>query len=665
MRIRQVAPMWMYATFAALGVAFVTMFSWVFLKEYLAEWRTTQAVFDELQHRLKDPHALSLSPPVGEIRQIWLNDVDRVDRCTTCHLGADDSAFVGAPQPFRTHSGTWLQTHPPDRFGCSMCHGGQGEATTYRDAAHRPIPHWPEPIRPRELIEANCGVCHRERQPPQAFLLATGRDVIARTGCVACHDVPGFSLDEVRAPRLESVGYKARPDWLRRWLSNPRSYLSEARMPNFRLTPPEIEDLIAFLLSQRAVAPLDSSRVDWTKADAARGRILFGEARCVTCHMIDGRGGTLGPDLSIVGSKVRRNWVFSFINDPMRHQPQTLMLRYRLSDDENRDVVAYLMEELVDPDVSGEIPEVTYIDPKQVARGREAFARHGCYSCHRFEGMADLPKIGPSLAAIGDRAAEPAEFKGQAINPTLPNWLYVKLREPEKLAEESRMPTYNFTEQDAAAAVVALLSVRKADLPASRVTRAPTPDPYEPQGDFGVLASRYRCLSCHQLKGWGGTLSTVPLDRIGSQLQRSYLVTYLLNPGAVRVDIEERMPHFKMTLDESRALAEYLSTVFVDDALEQSTPTDTTAARRGERLFADLGCRACHIVDGRGGYVGPDLSDAGRRLKPGWVAAWLSAPEKWKPGTLQPDYGLKPEDAHALTAYLMTLSAGGSTRPQQ
>jgi hypothetical protein len=67
-------------------------------------------------------------------------------------------------------------------------------------------------------------------------------------------------------------------------------------------------------------------------------------------------------------------------------------------------------------------------------------------------------------------------------------------------------------------------------------------------------------------------------------------------------------------------------------------------------------------VNGRGGYVGPDLSDTGRRLEPGWIEAWLSAPEKWKPGTLQPDYGLERVDAQALTAYLMTLSTGSRER---
>ena len=662
MRTPQRAAVGFHLAFAVLGVVFLAIFSWVFLKEYLTEWRTTQAQFDQLQRRVKDPHALSLAAPLGDIRQVWLPDVDRVDRCTTCHLGIDDPAFATAMEPYTTHPGTWLQTHAPDRFGCTICHGGQGEATDFRNAAHRPIPNWSDPMRPPELMEANCGTCHRERRPSQAFWLERGREVIANAGCIACHDVPGFALDDLRAPRLESVGYKVRPDWLRKWLADPKGYLLQARMPNFRLEAAEIEGLTAFLLAQRETAPLDSAGIDWSKADPDRGRTVFGEARCVTCHTIEGRGGTMGPELTTVGSKVGRDWLFGFIKDPAHDQPGTLMLRYRFTDEQIRDVVAYLTEELVDVETPKTPPEVRYVDPKLVESGRQTFVRHGCYSCHRFTGMMALGKIGPSLVGIGDRAIEPTDFKIEAVVPTRSNWLFLKLREPDRLADESRMPTYGFSETDAAAAVVALLSIRRADLPASRVTDQPRLARYEPQGAFGALVARYRCLSCHQVRGWGGELSTVPFDRIGSQLQHSYLVSYLQLPSAVRVSLEERMPQFHMTREEAETLADYFADVFVDDSLGGDIQLDAEAARRGEQLFQTLGCRGCHIVGRTGGYVGPDLSDSGRRLKPGWIEAWLSEPGKWKPGTLQPNYGLKPEEARALTAYLMTLSTDRSGR---
>ncbi|HSB60191.1 MAG TPA: c-type cytochrome [Vicinamibacteria bacterium] len=662
MREPQPTPLGLLRAFSLLGAAFLGIFSWVLLEEYLAEWRKHQAAFQALQRQVKDPHALSLAPRAEGIRQIWLADIDRVDRCTTCHLGADDPDFAKASPPFRTHSGAWLQTHRPDRFGCTVCHGGQGEATRFESAAHRPIPYWPEPMRPPELMEANCGACHRERRPRQVSWLAEGRRLIAESNCVACHEIPGFGMGEVRAPRLESVGYKARPDWIARWLKDPQTYLPRSRMPNFRLQAAEIEALSAFLLSQRSVAPLDSSGIDWKKADPDRGRAVFGEARCVSCHAIDGRGGTLGPELTQVGSKVRRDWLFSFLKDPFRDQPETLMLRYRLSDDQVRDLVAYLTTELVDPEAPAAPPETGYLDPRRVEEGHGVFVRHGCYSCHRFSGMEVSGKIGPSLAGIGDRAVE--EGAGPEAPRTLPDWIFLKLQHPESLAEPSRMPTYNLSDRDAAGVTVALLSLRAADLPSSRVTDEPLVTPYEPHGELGALVRRYRCLSCHRIRDWGGELSTVPLDRIGSQLRRDYLESYLEQPSAVRVSVEERMPHFYMTRGEARALADDLSRLFLDDALEAPLPAGAQRVRQGEQLYERLGCAGCHILGGRGGYVGPELSDSGRRLKPGWTRAWLRQPQRWKPGTLQPDYGLTEDEAAALTAYLMSLgTAKGGGRP--
>src|SRR3970040_409193 len=124
-------------------------------------------------------------------------------------------------------------------------------------------------------MEANCGACHSERAPRQAPWLAEGRRLIAEANCVACHDLAGFKTEEVRAPRLESAGYKARRDWCARWLKDPKLDLPRSRMPNFRLQADEIEALSAFLLSQRAVAPLDASGIDWKKADLDRRGGLF------------------------------------------------------------------------------------------------------------------------------------------------------------------------------------------------------------------------------------------------------------------------------------------------------------------------------------------------------------------------------------------------------
>ncbi len=55
------------------------------------------------------------------------------------------------------------------------------------------------------------------------------------TFCAKCHTVgnqsPGNSADATAAPRLDDVGRRLRPEFLRRWLANPRSVLPYTPMP--------------------------------------------------------------------------------------------------------------------------------------------------------------------------------------------------------------------------------------------------------------------------------------------------------------------------------------------------------------------------------------------------------------------------------------------------
>ena len=119
------------------------------------------------------------------------------------------------------------------------------------------------------------------------------------------------------------------------------------------------------------------------------------------------------------------------------------------------------------------------------------------------------------------------------------------------------------------------------------------------------------------------------------------------------------MPVFHMVKEEAKLIADYAADVFLDDELDRYDARFTQAeVRQGEQLYRQLGCVGCHQLNTQGGYVGPDLSNTGKRLRPGWVAAWLKAPALYKPGTLQPDYGLSAADARALTAYLSGLGAG-------
>lgn len=84
------------------------------------------------------------------------------------------------------------------------------------------------------------------------------------------------------------------------------------------------------------------------------------------------------------------------------------------------------------------------------------------------------------------------------------------------------------------------------------------------------------------------------------------------------------------------------------DRFEQLDP-----AEGGRLLIGELGCTNCH-ADATASKKGPNLSDAGGRLKADWIRAWLKDPHAIKPGTTMPKVAT-PEDVEALTHFLMSM----------
>ena len=79
-----------------------------------------------------------------------------------------------------------------------------------------------------------------------AFDIEAGRRM-AEVWCSSCHIVDGHGTSDV-APGFKQIANDSSktPDRLRAWLSNPHP-----PMPDFNLSRPEIDDIIAFLESLR------------------------------------------------------------------------------------------------------------------------------------------------------------------------------------------------------------------------------------------------------------------------------------------------------------------------------------------------------------------------------------------------------------------------------
>lgn len=78
--------------------------------------------------------------------------------------------------------------------------------------------------------------------------------------------------------------------------------------------------------------------------------------------------------------------------------------------------------------------------------------------------------------------------------------------------------------------------------------------------------------------------------------------------------------------------------------------------KAGEKLVETLDCRQCHVIQGDGGEVGPDLTNLGLRRSKEWLVRWLEDPTLFRPSSGMPGFSWKSEqEIHDIIAYLDTF----------
>lgn len=206
-------------------------------------------------------HAIAENFEVRLIQNV-LPELGTIDRCITCHPGVDDPRMASQPQPFRTHSGDYLQNHPPETFGCTICHRGQGRAVVFKEAKAVGY-HWDYPLLPLEYTQASCGVCHAAEEVASrgGEIYAEGRHLFVTKGCASCHKLDGRGGN--LGPALDGEGLKVRgqlpmaridgpatlPQWLMQHFEDPQKVVVGSQMPPPRLSRDESRALTVYMLS--------------------------------------------------------------------------------------------------------------------------------------------------------------------------------------------------------------------------------------------------------------------------------------------------------------------------------------------------------------------------------------------------------------------------------
>ena len=254
---------WLLLVASAITIAFLV--GAAVRENYLAQWKTIQSQYQGiLRQKATDDRGRELLAKFRvEMKQASIPALGAVDRCVTCHNGVDDPRMTDVAQPHRVHPGNILDKHPVDRFGCTVCHHGQGAALTFFEAKADDV-FWDYPLLPKELTEVTCVTCHdAEKLPPdQIPLLTVGMRLYREGSCGSCHKLGGRG--GTLGPSLDNEGAKTKHqlimsalkpphttwNWQFAHFRDPGAVVADSQMRNPTVTRHEALALTAFMLSQ-------------------------------------------------------------------------------------------------------------------------------------------------------------------------------------------------------------------------------------------------------------------------------------------------------------------------------------------------------------------------------------------------------------------------------
>ena len=156
-----------------------------------------------------------------------------------------------------------------------------------------------------------------------------GQRLFAQLNCAYCHRIDGKG--GTVGPALDKVAYKKSVTWLTEHFKDPQVVSPGSKMPRLGLLPGEITALVAYM---KSLGP---------EPYTPQAPKIFA-AHCAMCHTIDGKGGSIGPNLSRIGTVLSKDVIKQYIMDSSRLDPNSIMPSFKaqLTDTQIEDVARYV-----------------------------------------------------------------------------------------------------------------------------------------------------------------------------------------------------------------------------------------------------------------------------------------------------------------------------------
>ncbi len=425
-------------------------------------------------------------------------------RCAKCHAGAD--AAQALPE---------LAMDAPNFEGLgARRHFGWLTSWILDPKAQRPGAHMPKLLAgPTAEKDAAAMAAYlaslkaEEKAGPAAKADAeAGKALAVNLHCAGCHNLPEAKETDVKKISLAHVNFKFPPDSLVAFLKNPGAHYAWTRMPKFKLSDEEAQQLAAYLssnapMAKQAGAPTEAAILE-------RGQKLVQSTGCLNCHSLK-----------------------------LANQFKTKALAELKSD---RFQEGCLRESPVETSVA---PAFAFTKAEAgalqafLATDRASLSRHApvefnerqtrllnCNACHgQLEGFPVLPLIGGKLKPEWMRQF----LAGEVAYKPRPWVLH-------------QMPAF----PQRAEALAAGLALSHGYPPQTAIEPPASPELVKIGQKFVGADGGFSCISCHAVGEQKATQvfesEGINLARSAARLQKDYFVRWLMNP--LRVEPTTKMP---------------------------------------------------------------------------------------------------------------------------
>ena len=159
------------------------------------------------------------------------------------------------------------------------------------------------------------------------------------------------------------------------------------------------------------------------------------------------------------------------------------------------------------------------------------------------------------------------------------------------------------------------------------------------------------CHGCHLADGYSQEPKVGPrLLRIASKVNPSWLYRWVKNPKEYLP--KTRMPDFDFNDKDALAVTAYLLAAS-DKAYKPEVKFVSGDAEKGKKEFEIVGCLACHELNGKGEFHGPDLSNIASKVNADWLVSWVGNPSHYNDKSKMPNLRLTRKQATNIATYLM------------